>query len=102
MKEVLLGHCGVDSGQLYIVDPCYVYEGFSYDAVCSSHTVGTYGGPVGREGVVTSTGWGDGVYPVYAEIDEKTDRVSRVIIDFGLTGKWEDGYEEDEEDEDED
>lgn len=111
MKEFtgtkLLGHCPVDSGQIILVDPCYVDKGFDYDEVCCSHTVlhvdiegdeprnvwgdHTYhngiGGPaiagvgvLDKAGVVTSTGWGDGVYPVYAEV--VGGRVMSVTIQF--------------------
>lgn len=103
-EQVLLGYCPVDSGQIILVDPCYVSEGFDYNEVCCSHTVmgepretrndwsgHTYhdgiGGPaiagVGvleKAGVVTNTGWGDGVYPVYADVEN--GRVARVTIEF--------------------
>ncbi len=105
MKRVLLGVAGVDSGQLFIVDPCYVEDGLDYDVVCTSHTVGCdhtrdepwrymmegtwegegltfhhgVGGPV-ADGVVFSTG-GDGAFGVYAEVDDYNN-VLRVVIDL--------------------
>jgi hypothetical protein len=109
-ERILLGVCGVDSGQLIIMDPCYVDKGFDYNAVCTSHSVGcaphdkckdegTFGAPYhhgyGGEfpspksplplGVVTRTGFGDGAYEVWAEIEDHGDwgkRVARITIDF--------------------
>ncbi len=93
MTRVLLGHAAVDSGQLIIVDPCYVQDGLDYEAVCKvtleaprDRQGGEYlaSGIAGR-GVVTSTGIGDGNYPVYAEVEDLGDwgeRVTSVTIDF--------------------
>ena len=43
-KGELIGHCGVDSGQILLIDPCYVYKddftggdtptGGDYDECC--------------------------------------------------------------------
>lgn len=115
-----LGHVGVDSGQIILVDPCYVDKGFDYDEVCTSHTVGStkadptdmfggrpfhngFGGEVlGIPGgaVVTSTGFGDGVYPVYAEVEDFGDwgnRVTKVYIDFNPADEDDDEDFEEEE-----
>jgi len=63
---------------------------FSYNAVCRANDTGSHGqlyykrGHAGV-GVVSSTGYGDGVYPVYAEILEDTefgDRVKRIWVEF--------------------
>ena len=109
-ERILLGTCGVDSGQLIIVDPCYVDKGFDYNKVCCSHTVASgggktsemfsgytyhdgYGGPFGGAegygdqmlGVVTGTGFGDGEYEVWAEVEDHGSwgkRVARITIDF--------------------
>lgn len=94
----------MDSGQIMLMDPCYVEKGLDYYGVCTAHSVaadGTpadyednstfdgkryyqgIGGPVrqpGMHGVVTSTGWGDGLYPVYAEV--RDGRVASVTIEF--------------------
>lgn len=153
MKK-LIGHIGVDSGQVLICDPCYIdsqwknedfqdirkykhndgtvlqypkdfssYEDvipkygktmnqlieskevvdlpsdesehpFSYNACCKKTLAENFGqlnyemGHAGV-GVVSSTGYGDGFYPVYAEVG--TDgRVKSITIDF---------IDEDEEDE---
>lgn len=61
---------------------------FSYNTCCQATlTEEGYGHlnfPKGFEGlgVVSSTGYGDGVYPVYAEIDDRTKRVKSITIDF--------------------
>lgn len=112
-ERILLGHCAVDSGQILLVDPCYANKGFDYDEVCRAHSVGCdhsqdledgkhrhvngelihdfggtyhhgYGGPV-SSGVVTSTGFGDGYYPVYAMVEDHGSwgkRVASVTIQF--------------------
>lgn len=92
MKLKKIGMIGVDSGTIIISDPCYLIgEGWTdedYDKeVCSDwdrgkqikNDIGAY------KAVLSSTGFGDGVYPVYAEIEDLGEfgkRVSRVIIDF--------------------
>lgn len=82
----LVGHCGVDSGQIMLSDPCYVkdfrdemseggkFEGdlpepypYTYNGACSATLQGDLGGgQLGKSmGVVVSSGYGDGIYPVY-------------------------------------
>jgi len=114
-KRKLLGHAGVDSGQLIIVDPCYLsdwkdgeafpelpnIEANHYSACCdvTLHNP-NQGGEVivaapGGQGVVATTGIGDGNYPIYAEYldigsPESPDiRISKLIIDFQLNEKRE-------------
>ena len=90
----LAGHCAVDAGLIMICDPCYVHK---EDGGCSSAPFsGTWDDfcawlaednyplvkkmpfTLGHEGagVVMSSGFGDGVYPVYVRIK-----------DFGKWGK---------------
>ena len=83
-KGELIGHCGVDSGQILLIDPCYVYKdeygsGGDYDECCRI-TLSEGAGQT-ELGVVTSSGYGDGVYPVYAEKDGN-GRVKQVTILF--------------------
>ena len=102
-----IGVIGVDAGLCWLGDPCYI---ISEDATkkwpkwldfCDSidqtkyPTAQQYNYPMGHPGlgVLVSTGWGDGVYPVYAEIEE--GRVKSVTVDFFG------GEDEDEEDEEE-
>jgi len=154
-KKVLIGHVGVDSGQLMVTDPCYLgmfdtkaeyqdvrryrdegtgkvyqyrvdFENFEsligdylpactpnqlikrgvwveladtfpptpdYNGMCHN-SFGTPGGkgiipfPLGHDGlaVVFRSGYGDGVYPVYAHVKDDPlygERVVRVTIDMG-------------------
>lgn len=93
---VLAGHFSVDSGQAMVGDPCYLedwntnkddewnLEGkvgeYSYHG-SSATTIANNYGSLGFNAVVFSTGYGDGVYPVYVELNDD-GRVSKVVIDF--------------------
>ena len=108
-KRKLLGHCGVDSGQLVIVDPCYLSEwkdgeafpnledknkNNHYAACCEITTRNKdQGGEVlvagvAGTGVVATSGLGDGNYPVYAEYEntgsesEPDIRIKSLTIEF--------------------
>ena len=93
----LVGSFGVDSGQAMVGDPCYLdgwktnegedwnLEGkigeYSYhgaSATTLDDVAGTLGGGLA---VVFNTGYGDGVYPVYAKFNED-GRVAKIVIDF--------------------
>ena len=112
MKRKLLGYAAVDSGQLIIVDPCYLSEwkdGEAFDASkdgdekyldnhysqCCKVTLENknQGGEVlvsgvGGRGVVATSGYGDGSYPVYAEYEntgsesEPDIRIKSLTIEF--------------------
>lgn len=100
-----IGFVAVDSGQLLITDPGYVNgwgeEGFgeapaghySYGGACettlSADSAGQLNFPAGHGGmgVVSSTGFGDGLYPVYATYVDDEDgswgrRIARLEIVF--------------------
>jgi len=103
-QDMLLGHCGVDSGQILLIDPCYVWDdnfdylkeptGKPYDTACRITLDKHYGEVEG--GVVTSTLWGDGRYPVYGHVID--GRVDSVTIYFDIDPNVPD--DDDEEDED--
>lgn len=111
-NERLIGRVAVDSGQLLICDPSYIDNDewikwkknrdaslrdpkdrgkFSYLGCCEATLRDNFGqlnfkaGHAGA-GVVTSTGFGDGFYPVYATLGRKGSseegRVMEVRIDF--------------------
>ena len=102
MKDYLLddlelaGMFSVDSGQAMVGDPCYLddwdtnkndewnLEGkegqYSYQGA-SATTVANNFGSLGFNAVVFSTGYGDGLYPVYVKLNDD-GRVSMVVIDF--------------------
>lgn len=99
--EKIIGHIGVDSGQVLLIDPCYVLTdnfnaggkptGGSYDAVCRTTLTGdptaedtrnykrAYGEVI--NGFAVSTLHGDGQYPVIAELNHRGE-VVRITIDF--------------------
>lgn len=103
----LVGHVTVDAGQLLLVDPCYLdsywkkeeYDGgdfnsvgpypLSYPGACQAsmaHTAGLLNAHVvDGKGVgmaaVTSTGYGDGMYPVTVEVNEE-GRVTSMTVTF--------------------
>ena len=102
MKAVLTdlvyaGSFGVDSGQAMVGDPCYLDEWktnrdeewdlagkigqYSYQGA-SATTIDSSAGVLGNgRSVVFNTGYGDGVYPVYAEFNDD-GRVARIVIEF--------------------
>lgn len=99
-KWELIGRCGVDSGQLMIVDPCYLDDfvnnnstdeivngNFCYSGACAEtvgveHSGGQLRNKIGAEvGVVFASGYGDGCYSVYAK-KNKEGRVMQVKIEM--------------------
>lgn len=99
-----IGVVGVDSGQVVICDPCYIdsewenedvefskgkpaKNNFSYNACCQVTMNGDAGqlcyklGHAGV-GVVSTSGYGDGLYPVYATIDKESGRIKELKIVF--------------------
>lgn len=105
-KWQLIGHCGVDSGQIILVDPCYVLANepvekdpqMTYQELLNERGIleATTKNPMpqsqeiifskpGGNGVVVDSGLGDGNYPVYAKIEKIGDwgtRVTEVKIKF--------------------
>lgn len=87
--DKLIGHIGVDSGQVMIVDPCYVIDDKDkYGQICEVTLSDKQGGPVlpnvpnnAMLAVAHSTRDGDGVFPVYAEYDRFGSIVS-LRVDF--------------------
>ena len=94
---ILAGHIGIDSGQAMVGDPCYLdnwdtnkndefnidgKEGqYSYHGACATTLKNSYGELNAGSAVVFNTGYGDGLYPVYIELNSD-GRVSKVLIDF--------------------
>lgn len=93
------GSFGVDSGQAMVGDPCYLNEWKNWDekepfdnhkteagqygylGACGVTITKGYGELGIKSAVAFSTGYGDGVYPVYVQLNED-GRVSKVVIDF--------------------
>src|SRR6476620_11375602 len=98
IRKKRVGEIYVDSGTCIVGDPCYL-RNYENDTTRGAHPLdGTWGEFLTRlpeeisEGVgaanigaavASSTGHGDGVYPVYIEVDDKQpDLVRRLIIEF--------------------
>jgi len=92
---VKIGECGVDSGQLLIIDPCYLsswkdgeYAGEdkksdnSYARACGITVSGNSAGEVKEGGVVFASGYGDGCYPVMAYYNADS-RITQIKIKMG-------------------
>tara|TARA_R110000868_G_scaffold313010_1_gene574062 strand:+ start:230 stop:565 length:336 start_codon:yes stop_codon:yes gene_type:complete len=91
------GSFGVDSGQAMVGDPCYLdnwdtnkndewnLEGkeneYSYHGASATTLANSYGELGIGTAVVFNTGYGDGYYPVYVQLNQD-GRVSKVVIDF--------------------
>lgn len=108
----LIGHVGVDSGQVMITDPCYL-DGwkadefdsvdaplnYSYSGACAA-TLGENGGAEigsGTQGVASRTAHGDGCFPVFQIIDGE-GTVEGLFVDFsGMTDPVEDASTDDDE-----
>lgn len=115
----LIGYCAVDSGQIMLTDPCYVKDfvdemdqggkfdanltpvngtyPYTYNGACSATCNGDMAGELGQPfrgaGVVVSSGYGDGSYPVYATFNDE-GRITEARIVF-ITDEDEDDEEED-------
>lgn len=112
----LVGHCGVDSGQIMLTDPCYVKsfkdemsEGgefvgdlpepypYTYNGASSATLQGDIGGgQLGMGmGVCVSSGYGDGMYPVYVKHNDE-GRITSATIVFIMDDENEDDEDGDE------
>mgnify|MGYP003134467500 CR=1 FL=1 len=104
--KILMGVFGVDSGQVMIGDPCYLkywsdnnfnhksvkighdvedIKDFSYNGACKMTLNNKQGGELKNKNgavlsVVSSTGYGDGAYPVYAIKED--GRIKELTIQF--------------------
>lgn len=91
-EKILIGHIGVDSGTIYIGDPCYLRGEINPDDI--SHAIqkawdnekftASLNYKLGHEGagIVSSTYDGDGTYPIYAVFKNGENRPLRLIVDF--------------------
>jgi len=122
MEEKLIGYFGVDAGLVMICDPCYIYshddggklsenfpktwQEFCQKFLYKNEEILDYcqmdfdSGHPGL-GVLSSTGHGDGTYPVYATIDRGTVLELRIVFDEPYKDEDDDYYENYEDDESE-
>lgn len=106
-----IGVIGVDAGLCWIGDPCYIIHseqpnkelGKDWGEFCNnlwkkeSESGGQgvqYNYDLGHPGlgVVVSTGYGDGTYPVYAEFNDE-GRCVKVWVDFDEEGSSKERFE---------
>lgn len=96
-QRIRIGTCAVDSGQIMIVDPCYLDEyvandfdpdkpaslnEFSYAGACATTLTPLGAGQIRTmTAVVASSGYGDGIYPVYATYDYE-GTITKLEIEF--------------------
>jgi hypothetical protein len=95
-----IGSFSVDSGQAIVGDPCYLdtwenwnseennFEDhetkageYGYLGACGVTLKEGYGTLGMGSAVAFTTGYGDGVYPVFANINED-GRITKIVIDF--------------------
>ena len=82
--KILIGKCGVDSGLITIIDPCYVDEEFDWGVFCEltyKRMSKEHPWMEWNNGVVVKGFGGDGEYPVYAEVNSE-GRVESITIEF--------------------
>lgn len=99
-STVYLGEITVDSGQILIVDPCYLerwksgdvnldkfeedYDGSfdnNYDEVCRANTKQGFAEVFNGSAVMAITTNGDGIFPVFGLTNAK-GKIAQIIIDF--------------------
>lgn len=95
-ERTLVGFCGVDSGQIMLVDPCYVKQftdgeefsptkeshPFSYNGACGATLSEKQCGELASGmACVVSSGYGDGSYPVYVTY-ASDGRIASATIQF--------------------
>lgn len=87
-----IGSVGVDSGQIWVGDPCYIDDAFPHTPAGQENwmrftsprfpdetTVHPYA--YSNDGMLCGTTHGDGSYPVYG-IQDEHGRLRAVLIDF--------------------
>lgn len=93
----MAGHIGVDAGLCWIGDPCYILHkekglpevlGKNWIEFCrvlnfdSGYQSFDYSKGNEGLGVVVSTGYGDGFYPVYIRKEDGRVMEARVVFDY--------------------
>jgi hypothetical protein len=96
------GYIPVDSGQIMLIDPCYIKQdfesestdsaGLNYAGACAVTLSDNRCGVFGDLAFATSTHSGDGTYPVFVKRDRK-GKILAVKIEFADEEEMDD-YEE--------
>lgn len=115
MKRVQIGKVVIDSGVIWIGDPCYIIGdsfpqnilGSNWNELCNKYLAkceqntgeidGLRTANFDGIGIASGTGYGDGIYPVYAVIDSY-GTIHSITIEF-IESTGEDIYEIEDEDE---
>jgi hypothetical protein len=79
-----VGRIGIDTATCWIGDPTYEVPYFADEPGLVPYLGIEREDDIGR-GVLVSTGFGDGAYPVYVRADDDSGRTVGVLIDFGMT-----------------
>ena len=96
-RIVEIGALPVDAGMMMLSDPCYVLpdpdeperrDPKIYERICRElgdkpYALLSTNNSGMNDVLVAKTGYGDGIYPVFAELDEN-DRVMAITISFQL------------------
>lgn len=83
----LIGVVGVDSGSLLIGDPCYWIDQevralyMTDDFFANQHIQANYEAGHSGKGIFSATGWGDGMYEVYATFNSD-GRIAKLEVIF--------------------
>ena len=96
----LIGYFSVDSGMAMIGDPCYLsdfenwddsvesfdehpkHKGkYSYLGACNATLEKSYGELGNATSVVFNTGYGDGLYAVYAKTNHH-GKITKIVVEF--------------------
>lgn len=91
MDWTLVGHCGVDSGQIILVDPCYAMadrktiekDQLSYSKLIEKQGEGVQEiifSSIAGNGVLVRGFGGDGNYPVYAKIENGMTKEVKIVF----------------------
>ena len=75
MERKHIGNVGIDSGEIVLIDPCYVVQDMADEQIKKLI-------------VYSDTGYGDGLYPVYATYNRMGRTTKLEIIFIEETGKW--------------
>lgn len=86
-QRKLIGHCDVDSGNIFITDPCYIkkhpelFDEDKWNKFCNIRDENDFEPQEILSGICVYPRFGDGSYPVYVHFDEE-GKVKKMEIEF--------------------